>query len=193
MLDFYDNYIRLRLEGVTRGVSLRDAYIAALRSVERDESVPLLIDEKSYALVCRALREKDYACSHLMLALAAQAGLPLAGVRVACPNDITMSAFVDFGTDGNITSVPAPVGEALVTALEGRCGIYVETHDYHGQKPSANNMALPLRAMSDKLLNEAIEGAVKADDFELASVLRDELRKRQRAHTAPMADNHPEA
>ena len=43
-------------------------------------------------------------------------------------------------------------------------------------------MALPLAAMSNNLLKEALKSAVEDDNFELASVLRDELNKRDMAN-----------
>lgn len=39
-------------------------------------------------------------------------------------------------------------------------------------------MTLPISAMNDKLLHDALQAAVDEDNFELASILRDELKKR---------------
>ena len=39
-------------------------------------------------------------------------------------------------------------------------------------------VALPLSAMTGKLLEEALQAAVEEDNFELARLLRDELLKR---------------
>ena len=42
-------------------------------------------------------------------------------------------------------------------------------------------MALSLFAMDNDLLKEAIDSAVAEDNYELASILRDELNKRNRS------------
>ena len=44
---------------------------------------------------------------------------------------------------------------------------------------SPETMAVPLGAMPAKLLKEAMDDAVKRDDFEMAKALRDELRRRE--------------
>ena len=46
-------------------------------------------------------------------------------------------------------------------------------------------MALPIAAMSEALLREALKTAVQEERFELAAVLRDELRKREQSADAP--------
>ena len=39
-------------------------------------------------------------------------------------------------------------------------------------------MALPLAAMTEQLLEEALQAAVEEENFELAGILHDELKKR---------------
>ena len=43
---------------------------------------------------------------------------------------------------------------------------------------TSDRMTLPISAMNDKLLHDALQAAVDEDNFELASILRDELKKR---------------
>lgn len=40
------------------------------------------------------------------------------------------------------------------------------------------SMALPYNALSDKMLQDAMQSAVEQEKYEMASAIRDELRKR---------------
>lgn len=63
----YDNYIELKVEGLTRGRELKDAYILILREREGERIFPVLIDEEGFNMIMQAMRNKDYTCSHLMV------------------------------------------------------------------------------------------------------------------------------
>ena len=44
---------------------------------------------------------------------------------------------------------------------------------------SSNGVAMPLNAISNKMLQEALDKAVEDENYELASHLRDEMRRRK--------------
>lgn len=178
MQELYENYIPMRVHGVTRGVSLPDAFIVVLKERDAEACFPLLVERGGYDRVVRALQHQGDEASHLMMALAKRLGLRVAGVRMLRPNQGLKGGLVDFLDGGEVVSLSVPVDDALVVALQSRCDIYLRENEYRGQSLSGGSMALPIAAMSERLLREAIEGAVKADDFELATVLRDELRRR---------------
>lgn len=49
--------------------------------------------------------------------------------------------------------------------------------------PLTPAMALPYNALTDKMLTKALEAAVSMEKYELASIIRDELRKREKPDT----------
>lgn len=180
--ELYNGYVPMHMEGITHGTSLRDAYVAVLRADDEDLLFPILLEKDGYEVLHRALEQHEYTPSHLMLQLAERVELKVVGVRIKHPADGRMMALIDFAHEDLITSLCVPAAEALVAALEAKTTIYVlqEATDVQRRHPQQGDaVALPLTAMSVPLLEQALENAVQNDEFELASVLRDELRKRQ--------------
>lgn len=180
----YDNYIELKVEGLTRGRELKDAYILILREREGERIFPVLIDEEGFNMIMQAMRNKDYTCSHLMVKLASRVGMTLIGIRLMQPANGKTQALIDFELVNEIVSITTPIAEAVVTALETRSSLWVQRTTFERQtrmnkNGGSQNMALPITAMSDKLISDALQAAVKEDNFELATILRDELNKRK--------------
>lgn len=180
----YDNYIELKVEGLTRGRELKDAYILILREREDERIFPVLIDEEGFNMIMQAMRDKDYTCSHLMVKLASRVGMTPIGIRLMQPANGKTQALIDFELVNEIVSITTPIAEAVVTALETRSSLWVQRTTFERQtrmnkNGGSQNMALPITAMSDKLISDALQAAVKEDNFELATILRDELNKRK--------------
>lgn len=180
----YDNYIELKVEGLTRGRELKDAYILILREREGERIFPVLIDEEGFNMIMQAMRNKDYTCSHLMVKLASRVGMTPIGIRLMQPANGKTQALIDFELVNEIVSITTPISEAVVTALETRSSLWVQRTTFERQtrmnkNGGSQNMALPITAMSDKLISDALQAAVKEDNFELATILRDELNKRK--------------
>lgn len=180
----YDNYIELKVEGLTRGRDLKDAYILILREREGERIFPVLIDEEGFNMIMQAMRNKDYTCSHLMVKLASRVGMTPIGIRLMQPANGKTQALIDFELVNEIVSITTPIAEAVVTALETRSSLWVQRTTFERQtrmnkNGGSQNMALPITAMSDKLISDALQAAVKEDNFELATILRDELNKRK--------------
>lgn len=180
----YDNYIELKVEGLTRGRELKDAYILILREREGERIFPVLIDEEGFNMIMQAMRNKDYTCSHLMVKLASRVGMTPIGIRLMQPANGKTQALIDFELVNEIVSITTPIAEAVVTALETRSSLWVQRTTFERQtrmnkNRGSQNMALPITAMSDKLISDALQAAVKEDNFELATILRDELNKRK--------------
>ena len=180
----YDNYIELKIEGLTRGRELKDAYILILREREGERIFPVLIDEEGFNMIMQAMRNKDYTCSHLMVKLASRVGMTPIGIRLMQPANGKTQALIDFELVNEIVSITTPIAEAVVTALETRSSLWVQRTTFERQtrmnkNGGSQNMALPITAMSDKLISDALQAAVKEDNFELATILRDELNKRK--------------
>ena len=180
----YDNYIELKVEGLTRGRELKDAYILILREREGERIFPVLINEEGFNMIMQAMRNKDYTCSHLMVKLASRVGMTPIGIRLMQPANGKTQALIDFELVNEIVSITTPIAEAVVTALETRSSLWVQRTTFKRQtrmnkNGGSQNMALPITAMSDKLISDALQAAVKEDNFELATILRDELNKRK--------------
>lgn len=177
----YDNYVKLKVQGLTRGRELNDAYILVLGSEEHTSFYPIPISSEDYKKIHAALTLQDFTCSHLMHQLANRVGMSMTGVRVMQPHNGLTNALIDFELINEIVSIHAPIAEATVAALESKSPIYVQNVVFKRQTSlpqSGNSMALPITAMADNLLEQALQSAVEEENYELASLLRDELKRR---------------
>lgn len=186
----YDNYIELQVEGLTRGKELQDAYILVLREKKGEQFIPILIEQAGYKMIMSALRNNDFTCSHLMVKLAARVGMVPIGVRIMQPANGQTRALIDFELVNEVVSITTPVAEAIVTAIETNSALWMQCQAFERQakvnSSGGQNMALPITAMNDKLLNEALKAAVADDNFELAAILHQELSKR---HSNPTTNS----
>ena len=145
----YDNYIELKVEGLTRGRELKDAYILILREREGERIFPVLIDEEGFNMIMQAMRNKDYTCSHLMVKLASRVGMTPIGIRLMQPANGKTQALIDFELVNEIVSITTPIAEAVVTALETRSSLWVQRTTFERQtrmnkNGGSQNMALPI-------------------------------------------------
>jgi len=177
----YDDYIELGVEGLTRGRELSDAYFLVLGAKGGGALFPIALSRDGYDKIFAALKNRDFSCSSLMHRLASRVGMSMTGVRVMQPHNGVTSAKIDFCLVSETVSITAPVAEAIVAALEANAPIYVQRVLFERQNhlPHAgNNMAIPITAMGNGLLEQAMRSAVEEDNFELAILLRGELERR---------------
>lgn len=182
MNDMYENYTELLIEGLTRGKELQEAYILVLRDRNGENFMPILLSAKDYEMITAALNEHDFSCSKLMNQLARRVGMRLIGVRLLQPQNGQTQALIDFELINEVVSIAVPIAEATVAALEEGASFWVQKSVFAQQSKFTNTsdrMTLPLSAMSEKLLHDALQAAVDDENFELASILRDELNKRK--------------
>lgn len=190
----YADYIRLTIDGITRGTSLHDACILLFRENNGRRILPVMITPEEYAQLQAALEGKRYTCSHLMLRLANRAGMPMLGVRLLHPDGGRTLSLIDFDREGELISFTAPIGQATIAALEAKCPVVIQREAFERQGKMPNNegtMALPIKGMTDALLEEAMKTAVENDNFELATIIRDELKSRDAQRLNP-SQAHPE-
>lgn len=178
---YYTDYVELHIEGLTRGRELHNAFIMVLQEEKSGRILPVLIEQEEYHTLLAALRDHDYTPSKLMNQLAHRVGMVPVGVRIQRPKQGRTQALIDFALVNEIVSMAVPVAEAAVAALETHTSLWMlrETFERQMATPAPKDaVALPLSAMTGKLLEEALQAAVEEDNFELARVLRDELLKR---------------
>ena len=162
---YYNDYVELHIEGLTRGRELHNAFIMVLQEEKSGRILPVLIEQEEY---------------HMLMA-AHRVGMVPLGVRIQRPKQGRTQALIDFALVNEVVSMAIPVAEATVAALETHTSLWMlrETFERQMATPAPKDaVALPLSAMTGKLLEEALQAAVEEDNFELARLPRDELLKR---------------
>ena len=85
-----------------------------------------------------------------------------------------------------LTSHPIDLSEAVLLsfASRGEIPIYIEDKFFNRQSTpydtETHSVSIPLDVMDSKVIEESLQKAIKEENYELASILRDELNRRQR-------------
>lgn len=177
-----EEYIELIPEGLTRGVSLQEAYFLMLREKGGKHFLPSLLSKEEYELVLLALNKKQFPQTRLMSRLARRFSIRLESVHIFYPPHGNLSGTLIFNDDNKIEKIPCNIAEGITSALENQCPILMNKEMFEEQilrQKGEGQVSMPITAMNDKLLQEALKAAVKEENFELASVLRDEIRSRE--------------
>lgn len=175
-------YIPLRPIGVTQGVQLDAAYILMLEHKADRRIVPVLITKEDSAQIYAALTHHDYSPAALFRSLTSTFDMTVERIVLDLPFRGHTTARLWVNQQGDLRIVPTSVSMAVCISLLMHVGLYVLATDYETltrQGRQEGQVALPIAAMSDSLLREALKTAAKEERFELAAVLRDELRKRE--------------
>lgn len=180
----YSNYVELSIEGLTRGKEWRKAFLLMLRQKDGSALLPLLVPEEGYKRVMKAVHGGDYTSTELMNRLARRVGMRLLGGRVMQPLNGTSQALLDFGLINEVVSLAVPVVDAVVAAMEMNVSLWMEKGMFENMTrfmKEENAVALPMGGISNEMLSDFMQTAAGEDNFELASMLRDELARRRAA------------
>lgn len=82
----------------------------------------------------------------------------------------------------DLSLTPIRASDAVLLAHVAKLNIFMEEHLFNRQSVDSNTaknkMALPLNALSHEMLRHALDKAIEDENYELASMLRDEMKKR---------------
>lgn len=184
-----DELIELCPEGLTRGVSLREAYLVMLREKNGTRSIPTLVSRQEYLLVLEALERHSFPATRLATRMLWRLGGRIEGVHIHYSRTLQISALLLLKQGEEHLTLNTSVGEGIAFALENKCPILTLRSQFEQQsslQSAEGRVSLPIHAMPDQLLHEAMDAAVANDEFELAAALRDQIRWRetQAAHAS---------
>lgn len=174
-------YSEVNLIGLTHGPEMHEAFILVFEVKETQRIVPIFVEKEGFEMVEAALQSENYAPVRLMHLLARRLMLVPQRMRMLKPVEGGTSALVNYSRGEEEISLCVPICEAVVWALH--CGVpMVISNDYirafSRMSSDTHAVKVPVEGMPTKLLQEALASAVEAENFELASRLRDELNQR---------------
>lgn len=180
--------------GLTKNTTLQGACMIIFKMLEEERHLPFFIDRKAYALLESVMSDDENAQLSLSHTILEALGYRLAYVCISQSDDAVSETRLavlpaDAEDDEEPKYIVCPFVEGVALALQVGVPFYVTMGDalqFVAGKSEDGRVAVPIRNMPEELLKEAIRQAVAGDNFELASALRDELRRR--AAIAKMAD-----
>lgn len=181
-----NKFVDLLPLGLTRGATLRDAYILILRELSGMRCMALLITPDEYKMVSNAMQGNRSRMSKLL-----RDTCDTFGIRMLCVvlhNNTNNGAYrseIILQQGSDIRTIRQNVGTGVVLAMDLKLPLQVSAQYFEAMKNQAPKqdgsveVRIPIAAMDESLLREALQEAVKEDNFEMASTLRDELQRRE--------------
>jgi Uncharacterized conserved protein len=84
-----------------------------------------------------------------------------------------------------LSSLPIRISDAVLLSIISNVPIYIDEALMHRQSVRYNEgdagIAMPVNSLSISMLKEALDKAISSENYELASHLRDEIRRRQQS------------
>lgn len=181
-----NDFVDMRPIGLTRGVSLEDAFILLLREEGGSRCVPILIDRKAFMLLRglmlgRHIKERSFAEQ-----LAELFDISLDSVVLHQPSEggeVIATLFLS-NQVGELRTLRTDIATGVRAAMTAGRPLRLprSMFDWLARRstPTDGRISFPVSAMTLKLLEEALAAAVAEDNFELASILHDEIKSRKR-------------
>ena len=180
--------------GLTKNTTLHGACMIIFKLLDEERHLPFFIDRKAYALLEAVMSDDENTQLALSQTILEGLGYKLAYVCISqseaavsetrlavLPADAETENAADATSDVEPQYISCPFVEGVAFALQVGVPFYVTIGDalqFVAGESSDGRVAVPIRNMPEELLQEAIGQAVAGDNFELASALRDELRRR---------------
>lgn len=178
------NRVELKIQEMVRGVSGQDMYILILREVGGPRKLPLLLSEREAQIVVDRMMQRTKGKLTLvdtMLKMTSVYGIIVDDVTIYGANNGSYQAKLSMFQCGQLEQITISAADAVIIAMTYRCPVYIDPQllDVVPNKKGAGLVALPMSMLTVELLEEALQRAVEEENYELASQLRDEIKRRQ--------------
>ncbi len=180
--------VKLVPEMLTRSTTLKHACLLVMCEKDGTRHLPFVINENDFNRLQRAFANDDTHQVDIAAKLADAFNITLSNVSIVYDEQgkpKTVCHFVHddpclIGAPRN-RSVEMGIADGIITAMGMKADILMSAtlfNSLYERNPQEGRVAIPMHAMTDELLEEALQQAVKEENYELASKLRDELQNR---------------
>lgn len=177
------NKIPLRYSGLTQLVDSSNLYFIILENMEKNRHIAIVCNEDVEHELSMRLAGKVNTTNWLpevLCTLNPMMSYEHYEVLINGIVDGEYKVYLISKDDLSYTSIRA--SDAILLALVAKLEIYIEEKLFNQQSCAINinkeRVALPINALNSDMLNSALKRAIALEDYELASLIRDELNKR---------------
>lgn len=177
--------IELKIHDMSTTLHPADAYALVLEEKEGGRKIPVIIGhlEAQAIKVMMVKYHPPRPLTHdLFKTLTGQLGATMTKMVIYKAKGGVFYSYLYFDKDGEELKVDARTSDAVALALRYRCPMYateevVESEHLHDL--GEGKFSVPITSVSLQMLEEALAMAVEKEDYEQASHLRDEIRRRK--------------
>lgn len=175
--------IRLQFKSVSEIVGSEEMCLMVLTDMEEQRQITLFCDHDMAVQI--ELRVKKVPITEIMLPEVLQSLLTAAHCADMM---LYFSNIIDgqykVGLYNAFTPEPIPIraSDAVLLSIVGDIPIFIDPNLMSRQSmryfPNTNGISLPINTMTNEMISEALQKAIEEENYEIASHLRDEQRRR---------------
>ena len=177
--------IELKIHDMSSTLHPADAYALVLEEKEGGRKLPIIIGHlEAQAIKVMMLKyQPPRPLTHdLFKDLTGQLGVTMTKMLIYKAKGGVFYSYLYFDKDGEELKIDARTSDAVALALRYRCPMYA-TEDViiseHLHDLGEGKFSVPITSVSLQMLEEALALAIEIEDYEQASHLRDEIRRRK--------------
>ena len=177
--------VELKIHDMSSTLYPADAYALVLEEVDGGRKLPIIIGHME-AQAIKVMMVKylpPRPLTHdLFLTVTRQFGIDLKKILIYKAKDGVFYSYLYYDKDGEEYKIDSRTSDAIALALRYKCPMYttediMETEHLHDL--GEGKFSVPITSVSVELLEDALQKAIDKEDYETASQIRDEIRKRK--------------
>ena len=177
--------VELKIHDMSSTLYPADAYALVLEEVDGGRKLPIIIGHME-AQAIKVMMVKylpPRPLTHdLFLTVTRQFGIELKKILIYKAKDGVFYSYLYYDKDGEEYKIDSRTSDAIALALRYKCPMYttediMETEHLHDL--GEGKFSVPITSVSVELLEDALQKAIDKEDYETASQIRDEIRKRK--------------
>lgn len=180
-----ENLVELKIHDMSTTLYPADAYALVLEEVDGGRKLPIIIgQQEAQAIKVMMMKyQPPRPLTHdLFQTLTMHLGATLKQIVIYKAKDGVFYSYLYFDKEGEEIKIDARTSDAVALALRYKCPMYttqsiMESEHLHDM--GEGKFSVPISSVSLQMLEEALQTAIEKEEYEQASQLRDEIRKRK--------------
>ena len=180
-----ENLVELKIHDMSTTLYPADAYALVLDEVDGGRKLPIIIgQQEAQAIKVMMMKyQPPRPLTHdLFQTLTMHLGATLKQIVIYKAKDGVFYSYLYFDKEGEEIKIDARTSDAVALALRYKCPMYttqsiMESEHLHDM--GEGKFSVPISSVSLQMLEEALQSAIEKEEYEQASQLRDEIRKRK--------------
>ena len=177
--------VELKIHNMSTTLHPADAYALVLEEVEGNRKLPIIIgrqEAQAIKVVMMKYIPPRPLTHDLFPMLTRQLGVELKKVFIYKAKDGVFYSYLCFDKEGEEFKIDSRTSDAVALALRYGCPMYTSEEIMeaeHLHDLGEGKFSVPITSVSLQMLEEALQAAIEKEEYEHASRLRDEIRKRK--------------
>lgn len=186
-----DKKIKLKVLSISNSLAQAHAYALLLQEVDGERQLPVIIgavEAQAIAFSLRGFHPPRPFTHDLFVSFADAYLINPREVMIYKVKEGVFFSYIFFEKDGEVKHIDARTSDAIALALRFGVPIYTTEQILSTESlrlDEGTPVSVPITAVDMALLHNTLDKAVKEENYELASKIRDEIKRREHGDLNP--------